>query len=97
MDKNDFYKSYIPNNHWLSKSMELAKINNCGTYWYIKKMLVYYYYIFIKKKVGVKEIDDITNNFVNYINSLDPKSKPDAEAFFFEVDIRNKASIITMN
>lgn len=97
MNKNDFYKSYIPNNHWLSKSMELAKLNNCGTYWYIKKMLVYYYYIFIKKKVGIKEINDITNNFNNYINSLDSNSRKDAESFFFEIDIRSKSSIITMN
>lgn len=96
MGKNDFFSSYIPNNHWLSKSMELAKVNNCGTYWYVKKMLVYYYYIFIRGKIGLKEIDEIINNFNSYINSLDKTSKKDAEAFFYEIDIRKKESIITL-
>ena len=97
MPLNDFYESYIPNNHWLTKSMEIGKVNNCGTYWYIKKMLVYYYYIFIKKTLGKKEIDEIINNFNAYIDSLDPRSKSDATHFFYEIDIRNKDAIITLN
>ena len=94
---HDFFQSYIPNNHWLSKSMELAKIGTCGTYWYIKKLLVYYYYIFIQKRLGIKEINEIINNFDSYIESLSPSARKDAEKFFYQIDIRDKDNIITLH
>lgn len=95
-NSHDFFNSYIPNNHWLSKSMELTKIETCGTYWYIKKLLVYYYYIFIQKRLGIKEIDEIIANFDSYIKSLSSSAKADAEKFFYQIDIRDKKNIITL-
>lgn len=95
-DLSKFIDSYLPDNHWLSKSMEVGRLDY-GTYWYMKKMMVYYYYIFILKKMERKEISEIKENFNEFIDSLPKEAKKEAEDFFFKVDIRNEKSIITFN
>ena len=37
-----------PGNYWLTKSMEFNRISSSGTLWYLKKWIVYYYYIFMR-------------------------------------------------
>ena len=44
----EFVDKILPGNYWLSKSMEFVKIKSSGTLWYLKKWIVYYYYIFLK-------------------------------------------------
>ncbi|MFW6030334.1 MAG: hypothetical protein ACOCRO_08785, partial [Halanaerobiales bacterium] len=96
VDLSKFTESYMPDNHWLSKSMEVGKLSY-GTYWYMKKMMVYYYYIFILKKLERTEIKEIEENFNEFIDSLPEKAKDEAKEFFFEIDIRDAKSIITFN
>lgn len=92
---NELIKDYVPDNHWLSKSMEVGKIKY-GTYWYLKKMMVYYYYIFILKKMNTKEIQEIRDIFNEYIRSLPCEVQEEATNFFFEIDIRDTSKIITL-
>jgi 5-methylcytosine-specific restriction endonuclease McrA len=96
LDLSKFLESYMPDNHWLSKSMELGKLEY-GSYWYLKKMMVYYYYIFILKRLEKSEINEIKNNFNSFIDSLPEEAKCEAYDFFFEVNINNVESIITFN
>lgn len=91
-----FLENYVPDNHWLSKSMELAKIEGTGTHWHLKKMMVYYYYIFILKKLEIKEIKEIVDIFDNYIQSISKESQEKAKNFFYKVDIRNIATVIPL-
>lgn len=95
-DISKFTEYYIPDNHWLSKSMEITRLEY-GTYWYMKKMMVYYYYVFILKKLEENEIIEITRHFKDYIKSLPDEAQKEAEEFFFKRDIRNTSSIITFN
>lgn len=91
----NYLESYVPDNHWLSKSMEIGKIEY-GSYWYLKKMIVYYY-IFILKRLDRREIQEIISNFDLYIDSLPQEIKQEAFDFFYAIDIRHEDSIITLN
>lgn len=94
MALNDFIEKYIPNNHWLTKSMEINKLEY-GTYWHLKKMIVYYYYIFVLGKLDIDGINNIRKNFEAFIDSLDENAKDKAREFFFATDIRNLDVLIT--
>ena len=64
--------------------MELSKISVSGTLWYLKKFLVFYYYIFLNDSIDtLQKRSEIINIFDNYINSLDESVRADAEAFFY--------------
>lgn len=84
----DNFESFIdgitPGNYFLTKSMELTKINSSGTLWYLKKFLVLYDAIFLSDKIRKPEgIDSIIQNFDNYINSLPGSQIKEANNFFY--------------
>lgn len=88
---NEFLDGVTPGNYFLTKSMEISKINTSGTLWYLKKFLVLYDAIFLSKIIRTADgINIIKNNFENYISSLPGSQKEDAENFFFpeNIDIR---------
>lgn len=83
----DFYSSILPGNYALTKSMELTKIQSCGTLWYTKKFLVLYYYIFLSNEILTQEyIEKVTNSFDLFIDSLDDSVKESAYNFFYPED-----------
>lgn len=77
-----------PGNYWLTKSMEFNRVNSSGTLWYLKKWVVYYYYVFMKGSLYTKDYNEIKLIFINYINSLPVQLRDSATNFFFKVDIR---------
>lgn len=84
----DNFESFIdgitPGNYFLTKSMELTKINSSGTLWYLKKFLVLYDAIFLSDKIRKTEgINSIIQNFDNYINLLPDSQKKEANNFFY--------------
>lgn len=93
----NFLDNYAPGNHWSSKSMELSRNDDKGTYWYLKKFVTFYYFVFIQKKLDRDGIKQISNLFETYCNSVPEKSKDKAFSFFFERDLRNLNDIITLN
>lgn len=92
-----FIEYYLPENHWLTKSMEFSKMQDLGTYWHLKKFIVFYYYIFIKGALEKNELIEISNIFNNFIDSLTENQRVNASNYFFEVDLRNTDEIITLN
>lgn len=85
---NSIVNNILPGNYWLSKSMEFVKIESSGTLWYLKKYLVCYYYVLLKKELFEDDYAQIANIFNDYIQSLPPIVQQDAEEFFFKIDIR---------
>ena len=86
----EFINSILPGNYWLTKSMEFVKINSSGTLWYLKKWIVYYYYIFMKKNILYQEdYEELTEIFESFINSLEEKVRDNARKFFFDIDIKS--------
>jgi 5-methylcytosine-specific restriction endonuclease McrA len=84
MNVQQFINQLVPANYFLTKSMELTKVNSSGTLWYTKKFLVYYYYIFLSDNITVR--DDVTaicDVFNKYIDSLPKKVQSDATKFFY--------------
>lgn len=84
----DNFESFIdgitPGNYFLTKSMELTKINTSGTLWYLKKFLVLYDAIFLSDKIRNQSgINTIIQNFDNYINSLPASQRAEAINFFY--------------
>lgn len=90
----------IPGNYFITKSMEWMRLTkdinktkvDLGSYWFLKKFLTYYYYIF-SKKMDIETRDvyrDIQINFENFISSLPKLQREDAEKYFFEIDIRDE-------
>ena len=84
----DNFESFIngitPGNYFLTKSMELTKINTSGTLWYLKKFLVLYDAIFLSGKIKNQTgIENIIQNFDNYINSLPNSQRAEATNFFY--------------
>ena len=82
----DNFESFIdgitPGNYFLTKSMELTKINTSGTLWYLKKFLVLYDAIFLSDKIKTQAgIENIIQNFDDYINSL-PNSQSSSDQTF---------------
>lgn len=81
---DDFYKSVLPGNYALTKSMELTKLTTSGTLWYTKKFLVLYYYVFLSNDILTLEyIDKVIDAFDTYISDLDESVRAGAEAFFY--------------
>ena len=88
---NEFLNGITPGNYFLTKSMEISKINTSGTLWYLKKFLVLYDAIFLSKIIRTANgMNIIKNNFEKYIDSLPESQKEEAENFFFpdNIDIR---------
>lgn len=88
---DEFIDGITPGNYFLTKSMEITKINTSGTLWYLKKFLVLYDAIFLSKIVRTADgMAKIKNNFENYINSLPESQRTNANKFFFpdNIDIR---------
>ncbi len=84
MGFEDFYRSLLPGNYALTKSMELTRKRTCGTLWYMKKFLVLYYYVFLSRDIMTREyIEKAVNAFDNYIAGLDEAVRPDAERYFY--------------
>lgn len=84
----DNFESFIdgitPGNYFLTKSMELTKINTSGTLWYLKKFLVLYDAIFLSDKIKTQAgIENIIQNFDDYINSLPNSQREEAAHFFY--------------
>lgn len=87
-----FTDSLTPGNYFLTKSMEITKINTSGTLWYLKKFLVLYDAIFLSKIIrNANGITKIKENFESYIESLPESQHEEAINFFFpeDVDIRS--------
>tara|TARA_Y100001954_G_C15819867_1_gene609384 strand:- start:2384 stop:4444 length:2061 start_codon:yes stop_codon:yes gene_type:complete len=77
-------------NYWLTKSMEFNKIKSSGTLWYLKKWIVYYYYIFMRNRnLYPQDYSEIIEIFDNYIDSLPKKLKQSAKNFFYKINIKN--------
>lgn len=88
MDKeSQFLNNILPGNYWITKSMEFVKVKSSGTLWYLKKWMVYYYYIFLKKELLEEDYAQISQNFESFINSLDVNVKESARDFFFKINI----------
>lgn len=87
-----FIDGITPGNYFLTKSMELTKINTSGTLWYLKKFLVLYDAIFLSDKIRNQAgINNIIQNFDNYINSLPDSQREGANNFFYpeHADLKN--------
>lgn len=80
----DFINNITPSNYFITKSMEITKVNSSGTLWYTKKYLVLYDAIFLSKKIRTLEgINEIKNNFEKFISTLPDSQKEKATSFFF--------------
>lgn len=88
----NFKESIIPENYFLTKSMEFTRSKTSGTLWYLKKYLVLYYNIFLTDGISTEEgIRKIIDIFEGFIESLPEESKADASKLFFpdKADIRS--------
>lgn len=88
---SEFLNEVTPGNYFLTKSMEISKVNTSGTLWYLKKFLVLYDAIFLSKIIRNPDgMTVIKDNFEKYIESLPDSQKEEAEKFFFpdNIDIR---------
>lgn len=79
-----FKRQLLPGNYFLTKSMELSKLEDSGTLWYTKKFIVLYYYIFLKNNITntatAREICDI---FDSYIDSMPASMQAKAKDYFY--------------
>lgn len=81
---DDFLHSLLPGNYALTKSMEITKIRDSGTLWYMKKFLTLYYYIFLTNDILTTSYQrSVIDIFDSYIASLDEDVRPRAEAYFY--------------
>ena len=84
MDREQFISTLVPGNYYLTKSMELSRIQTSGTLWYTKKFLVLYYYIFLADNITVVDtVSEICDIFDNYIESLPANLRQAASGFFY--------------
>lgn len=84
MDTEKFIQNIEPGNYFITKSMELTKVQTSGTLWYTKKFLVLYYYIFLSDNITTLNVArEIRLLFDDYINSLPENLREKAEEFFF--------------
>ncbi len=91
-----FYENILPGNYFLTKSMEISKIETSGTLWYTKKFLVYYYYIFLSDNITtINDTREICRIFDTYISSMPERVQESAKAFFYSsspfADIRSES------
>lgn len=83
-------KNITPGNYWLTKSMEFNRISSSGTLWYLKKWIVYYYYIFMRNTtLFIEDYNEIILIFDNYIESLPEELRDSANDFFYKKNIKN--------
>lgn len=88
-----FIDGLTPSNYFITKSMEISKVTYSGTLWYTKKYLVLYDAIFLSGKIKTRDgVNEIINNFMNYISTLPESQRENAEKFFFPeyADLRGK-------
>lgn len=88
-----FIEGVTPSNYFLTKSMEITKLETSGTLWYLKKFLVLYESVFLSKSIRTKDgVNSVIKIFEDYIKSLPESQQKDAESFFFpkNIDIRKK-------
>lgn len=90
----DVLKRITPGNYWLTKSMEFNKSTSSGSFWYLKKFIVYYYYVFLKENILKEDYENISRTFDNFIQSLPTEIQEQAEDYFYQVDIK-KGPVIT--
>ena len=84
MDRQQFISTLVPGNYYLTKSMELSRIQTSGTLWYTKKFLVLYYYIFLADNITVRStVSEICAIFDDYIDSLPASLHQAASDFFY--------------
>ena len=77
-------------NYWLTKSMEFNRKTSSGTLWYLKKWIVYYYYIFMRNtNLYAQDYIEIIEIFDNYIKSLPKQLQDSANDFFYEKNIKD--------
>lgn len=91
-----FITNILPWNYWITKSMEFVKIQSSWTLWYLKKWIVFYYYVFLKEELFDKDYEEIKSIFDNFISSLPTNIKDSANDFFYEIDIKSN-DFIKMN
>jgi hypothetical protein len=72
----------LPGNYWITKSMEFSKVNQSGTLWYLKKFILYYYYVFLTDFNEDKQ-SEMFNYALDFIDSLSFEVKDEAFKFFF--------------
>ena len=75
----------LPGNYWITKSMEFSKVNQSGTLWYLKKFILYYYYIFLTEFNDNRQ-SEMFNFALDFIDSLSYEVKDEAFKFFFSVE-----------
>lgn len=44
----EFIEKLVPGNYWITKSMDQMRNEYSGTFWYMKKWLIWYNYIFLR-------------------------------------------------
>ena len=77
---DNFLNTLLPGNYFLTKSMEISKVSTSGTLWYMKKFLVYYYYIFLSKNINsLSDTAKIRENFDKFIDSLPENNRDSAK------------------
>lgn len=94
-----FTNKVLPGNYWITKSMEFSKVTSSGTLWYLKKWMVYYKYLFFKDTITQSDYIEIKEIFDTFIESLPEEGdvRKNAQNFFFDIDIRDNNSFITLN
>ncbi|WP_031545678.1 HNH endonuclease signature motif containing protein [Salinicoccus luteus] len=100
-------KMLNPGNYFLTKSMEWTtkkhKIDGeyieVGVYWYLKKFLTFYHYIFDLKQSLSNDSTyrEITRIFDDYIKSLPKDLQNDAKKYFYAKNIKTFHNVIKWN
>ena len=81
---DNFRNSLLPGNYALTKSMELTKVQDSGTLWYMKKFLTLYYYVFLSNDIMTTAYrQSVIDIFDSFISSLDTDIQPYAETYFY--------------
>lgn len=81
---DQFIDSLVPGNYAITKSMEISKVKESGTLWYMKKFLILYYYIFLSNKIYNKDYkNEIIVLFDQFILSLPDELQSYAKKYFY--------------
>lgn len=84
IDARQYVRNFIPANYFITKSMELSRVQSSGTLWFTKKFLVYYYYIFLSDNILYHaDAIEICRIFDDYIATLPENIQDDAKSFFY--------------
>ena len=80
----NFKSQLLPGNYFLTKSMELSRLEDSGTLWYTKKFIVLYYYIFLKNNItNNRTVEEIRTIFDSYIESMPSSMQEKAKGYFY--------------